>query len=263
MQIHELNTLSGTLGSGNYFATDDGTDTTKVSAQDILDQAASQITKLMYYGTCSTGASTATKVVSCSGFTLFTGAVIAVKFSYAQTSTDNIYMNVNGTGEKRVYGIARTTSATSRLDGAWEANEVKVFAYDGSYWRLIDQNIITNSQLSSLNTLLGVYGLYDVLNKVADFCVNPFEVQTLTYARTMAASGAINIHEDLTKSGYYPVGIVGLSMSGANSGFGVLRSFEISNKAEGSGHLSTYITNRGTGTGDWTITIQVLWKKIL
>ena len=36
MEIHELNTFSGTLGSGDYFATDNGTDTSKVSAEAML-----------------------------------------------------------------------------------------------------------------------------------------------------------------------------------------------------------------------------------
>lgn len=37
MEIHELNTFSGTLGSGNYFVTDNGTDTSKVSFTAITD----------------------------------------------------------------------------------------------------------------------------------------------------------------------------------------------------------------------------------
>lgn len=36
MEIHELNTFSGTLGSGDYFATDNGTDTSKVSAEAMM-----------------------------------------------------------------------------------------------------------------------------------------------------------------------------------------------------------------------------------
>lgn len=36
MEIHELNTFSGTLGSGDYFATDNGTDTSKISASDMF-----------------------------------------------------------------------------------------------------------------------------------------------------------------------------------------------------------------------------------
>lgn len=36
MQIHELNTFSGTPGSSDYFATDNGTDTSKISAENLL-----------------------------------------------------------------------------------------------------------------------------------------------------------------------------------------------------------------------------------
>lgn len=36
MEIHELNTFSGTLGSSDYFVTDNGLDTSKISAQDML-----------------------------------------------------------------------------------------------------------------------------------------------------------------------------------------------------------------------------------
>lgn len=37
MQIHELNTFSGTLGSGTYLAVDNGTDTGKISMQFLPD----------------------------------------------------------------------------------------------------------------------------------------------------------------------------------------------------------------------------------
>ena len=36
MEIHELNTFSGTLGSNDYFATDNGSDTSKVSAEAMM-----------------------------------------------------------------------------------------------------------------------------------------------------------------------------------------------------------------------------------
>lgn len=110
----------------------------------------------LWYGTCSTSAGTAAKVVSCSGFKLVTGATIAVKFTNAQTSTSSITLNVNGTGAKTVYGIPRSTTSQTRLDGAWEANEVKTFVYDGTYWRLVDQNIITSAELTALETALGL-----------------------------------------------------------------------------------------------------------
>ena len=77
-------------------------------------------------------------------------------YTNAQTSTSSVYLNVNSTGAKQVYGTARSTTSTSRLDGAWEANDVKVFVYDGTYWRIVSQNIITSSELSSLETALGL-----------------------------------------------------------------------------------------------------------
>lgn len=156
MQIHELNDYIGTLGSSDYLAIDDGTDTGKVSAKEIIDGAVSAVVPPLWYGTSSTSASTSTKVVDCTGFQLATGAVIAVKFSNAQTYTGSIYLNVNGTGAKQVYGIPRSTTSNTRLDGAWESSEVKLFAYDGTYWRMIDQNIITSSELASLETKLGL-----------------------------------------------------------------------------------------------------------
>lgn len=110
----------------------------------------------MWYGTCSTAAGTAAKVVSCSGFKLVTGATIAVKFTNAQTSTSTITLNVNSTGAKTVYGIPRSTTSATRIDGAWEANETKIFVYDGTNWRLVDQNIITSSELTALETKLGL-----------------------------------------------------------------------------------------------------------
>ena len=171
MQIHELNTFSGTLGQGDFFATDNGNDTSRVSAQALIDQAVGLITDLMYYGTCATAASTATKVVDCSDFELKTGAVIAIKFTNAQTSTSSVYLNVNNTGAKQVYGIARSTTSNSRVDGAWEANEVKIFAYDGTYWRIVGQNIISSAELSALETALGISGqdimrLFNILNNI-------------------------------------------------------------------------------------------------
>lgn len=108
------------------------------------------------YGTCSTGASTSAKVVTCPGFVLETGATITVYFTNAQTSTSSVTLNVNDTGAKTVHGPPRSTTSSTRMDGAWEANEAKTFVYDGTYWRILDRNIITSSELSDLETTLGL-----------------------------------------------------------------------------------------------------------
>lgn len=82
----------------------------------------------LYYGTCTTSASTAAKVVTCAGFTLVTGAKIAVKFTYANTYDGQITLNVNGTGAKNIYNYSRC---------GWGANQMLIFVYDGTYWRLV------------------------------------------------------------------------------------------------------------------------------
>lgn len=110
----------------------------------------------MFYGTCSTAASSSTKTVSCAGFELVTGATIAVAFTNTTTYTGTTYLNVNGTGAKQIRGIPRSTTSNTRMDGAWEAGETKVFVYDGTHWQLVDQNIITSAELTSLETTLGL-----------------------------------------------------------------------------------------------------------
>lgn len=83
----------------------------------------------LFYGTCATAAATAAKTVTLSGFSLVTGAVVAVKFTYANTAASPT-LNVNGTGAKSI-AVYGSTAAGS---GAWSAGEVVLFVYDGTRW---------------------------------------------------------------------------------------------------------------------------------
>ncbi|MBR2503339.1 MAG: tail fiber domain-containing protein [Oscillospiraceae bacterium] len=102
------------------------------------------------YGTCTTAAATAEKVVTVSGNTnwaLTAGSIIAVKFTNTNTAS-NPTLNVNGTGAKNIfYGTAQIT--TSSLSYAGYASRVLKFLYDGTqYWFVgwsYDAN--TNTQL--------------------------------------------------------------------------------------------------------------------
>lgn len=110
----------------------------------------------MHYGTCSTLANTATKVVNCAGFVLETGAAIAIYFANGNTATSDCSLNVNNTGAKPVFGNGLTNHMRRNLAGAWASQEIKVFVYDGSNWRILDFNIINSSELTSLETALGI-----------------------------------------------------------------------------------------------------------
>ena len=78
-----------------------------------------------YSCTCSTGSSTLTKVVACSGFSLQKDRLIAVAFTNSNSLT-GIYLNVNNSGGKLVVG-----------DTSWSANSTVFFRYDGTYWNVL------------------------------------------------------------------------------------------------------------------------------
>lgn len=114
---------------------------------------------ITHYGTCTTGASTQAKVVTCAGFKLVTGARIHVKFTNAQTYNGQVTLNVNSTGAKNV--CQRGTTASVRYE--WNAGEVIGFIYDGTNWIIENGGVATgtyygktklNTSLSSTSTVL-------------------------------------------------------------------------------------------------------------
>lgn len=98
------------LGSGNISISGGGTTT--------------------WYGTCATADGTATKVVTCSGFTLKAGAIITVKFTYKNSTVGALKLNVNNTGAVNIKPDGFTMQSLSRF--FWIASELLTFMYDGS-----------------------------------------------------------------------------------------------------------------------------------
>lgn len=130
--------------------TTDGTPFNAAAFNSMLDKYG------MHYGTCTTSAGTATKTVSCSGFALETGATIAVYFANGNEATSTCYMNVNNTGAKQMMQNGQSDPTRAKLAGTWESQEVKIFVYDGTYWRMVSPNIITNDGLEILENELGI-----------------------------------------------------------------------------------------------------------
>lgn len=89
----------------------------------------------MLYATCSTAAGTKAKVATITpaitGFTLFVGAMVAVKFTVTNTAVSPT-LNVNSTGAKSIYynGSAITKDYLA-------ANRTYLFMYDGTNWVLV------------------------------------------------------------------------------------------------------------------------------
>ena len=83
------------------------------------------------YGTCSTAAGTAAKVVSLPGFALATGAEVTVSFTVTNTASSPT-LNVNGTGAKPIQYRNAAIAA-----GYLAANRTYRFVYDGSSYELV------------------------------------------------------------------------------------------------------------------------------
>lgn len=99
-----------------------------------------------FYGTCSTAAATAAKVVSLSsatGWELVAGTVVGVKFTNTNTA-NNPTLNINSTGAKSIWAN-NAALTTSNLWYAGEAARVHYYMYDGTYWVFMGHSYDWNS----------------------------------------------------------------------------------------------------------------------
>lgn len=144
----------------------------------------------VFFGTCTTAASTNDKVVTTQNgdFKLEAGSVLYVQFNTAATSTATT-LNVDNTG-----AIAVQTSAVNALSAYQIAPKVVVgFVYDGTVYRMLDSTIATttyygvtklSSSTSSTSTIMAatpsaVKEAYDLAN-TANTAVNNTETWTFT-----------------------------------------------------------------------------------
>lgn len=123
-------TVSGNAGSATKLAT----------ARTIDGVSFNGSAAIGHYGTCSTAAATAAKTVALTGFTLVTGAWIAVRFTVTNTASSPT-LNVNSTG-----AIAIQYRNAAITVGYLAAGRTYLFVYDGSSYELVgDINVNTNT----------------------------------------------------------------------------------------------------------------------
>lgn len=134
---------------------------------------------ITHFGTCSTAAGTAAKVVSLTSFTLVTGARITIKFTVTNTAA-NPTLNVNGTGAKPIVYRGSAISA-----GYLAANRVYEFVYDGTNYALvgdIDTNTNTTYSAGAGLTLSGTK--FEHTNSVTAGTAKGDDSKTLSYGGT-------------------------------------------------------------------------------
>ena len=136
--VHPLQTsVSGNAGSATKLATSRTIDGVSFNGS----------ANITHFGTCSTAAATAAKVVSLTGFTLATGARVSVKFTVANTASSPT-LNVNNTGAKPIYHMGSAISSEYLA-----ANRIYTFIYDGTNFELIDNGNYVVAGKASGSTL--------------------------------------------------------------------------------------------------------------
>lgn len=174
------------------------TDKTKLDATNIA------------YGTCSTDAATAAKVITISGNTnwkLAAGSMITVKFSVTNTA-QNPTFNVNSTGAKSVwYNTALIT--TSNLGYAGTANRPMNFVYDGTQYVFVGWSYDANSTYSNAGLGQG-YGTCSTaaattakVVTLSSYSLTTGGIVAVKFTNAVPASATMNINSKGAKSIYY------------------------------------------------------------
>lgn len=82
------------------------------------------------YATCPTAATSTAKVATLSGYTLVTGGIVSIRFTYAVPA--NSSLNITGTGAKAIY-----SNGSPILAGDISGGTLATFIYDGTRYHLI------------------------------------------------------------------------------------------------------------------------------
>ena len=238
--VHPLQTtVSGNAGSATKLQTKRNIDGVQ------FDGSAS----ITHFGSCSTAAGTAAKVVSCTGFVLGTGARITVKFTVTNTAASPT-LNVNGTGAKAIKYRGSTISA-----GYLAANRVYTFIYDGTDYELVgDINTDTNTTYNTgTASTAGLTKLYTTTGSAVDGTMTQKAItdalrgkaassHTHNYAGSSSAGGAANSANRLNG-----ISLTGGGGSGATTGYRLIATVKINAWSNYRGVFA--VNSRHTGAG--------------
>lgn len=190
----------------------------KVFTSDSWDAFAAGITSLksksdntnIAYGTCTTAAGTAAKVIDIVGNTqweLVAGSMIVVFFSATNTASNPTF-NVGGTGAKKVYyGASQIT--TSSLSMAGYANRPMIFIYDGAQYRFTGWGADNNTTYSNASLGQG-YGTCSTaaatvakVVTLSSYSLTKGGVVAVKFTNAVPTGATMNINSKGAKAIYY------------------------------------------------------------
>lgn len=115
-----------------------------ISAIKLPDNSSYNIkAKKLFYAECSTAVNVVAKVISCDGFVLEPGVIIAIRFTSTTTTaptSGNITLNINGTGAKNI--VPKENNVVYSYAWAWyfSNNRTWLFVYNGTYFICLNQD---------------------------------------------------------------------------------------------------------------------------
>ena len=161
------------------------------------------------YGTCTTGGSTAEKVVSIndSNWVLTTGSVVMVKFTTSNTAS-SVKLNVNGTGGYPIwYNNAEYTGSGSAYTGY--ANRVTTYMFNGTHWVWIASSYDANSTYSNASLGQGYVTCSTAEETIAkvgtlsSYALTVGGIVSVKFSYNVPANSTLNINSKGAKAIYY------------------------------------------------------------
>lgn len=159
----------------------------------------------LYYGVCSTTASTKAKTVDIDNFELVEGAMVIVKFKNANSASSPT-LNVSGTGAKPMYRYGTTAVSTGTTSTGWYAGAVQLFIYDGTGW-------VRDYWYNTTYTNAGLGQGYATCSTAAattaktatlsSYALTANGVVTVKFTNSVPANATLDINEKGAKAIYY------------------------------------------------------------
>ena len=159
------------------------------------------------YCTCGTAAATAAKVatVTSGSFTLFTGAVVVVKFTNAN-SVASPTLNVATTGAKPIVRYGTTAASTGTTTTGWVAGAIQMFVYDGTSWvrdywsNTTYTNVALGQGYATCSTAAATVAKVGTLS---NYALVTGGIVSVKFTYNVPASATLNINSKGAKSIYY------------------------------------------------------------
>lgn len=183
--VVDTNGTSATITINNVANATNASKATQLTTARTIDGVSFNGTaNIVHYGSCSTAAATVEKAVTCTGFTLATGARIIVKFTVTNTAK-NPTLNVNSTGATPIYYRGAAISASYLA-----ANRTYQFVYNGTQYELVG-DIDTNTDTKVTQTLTTTNAEYSILG-MADAAATANKTNTTRFSTGITMNPSTN-----------------------------------------------------------------------